>query len=103
MTVPNNLLMYDDVRQPLERALEEPIGLRIELPSRGLAVSFRQRAYKYRKALQRISMQSLAEDDPNYGFTPFDALAITIESNFVIIKHRENTILKMESLTEDDL
>ena len=78
--------MYDDVRQILDAALAAGGGS-FELPSHGLAVHWRQRAYKFRK----LYAQTLAADD-SFSMSPYDKLTmpqIPDDSSTVVINVRE--------------
>ena len=85
-TVANRLGMYDDVRQILDAALTSGGGS-FELPSHGLAVHWRQRAYKFRK----LYATTLASDD-SFSMSPYDRLTlpqIPDDSATVVINVRE--------------
>jgi hypothetical protein len=85
-TIANRLGMYDDVRQILDAALQSGGGM-FELPSHGLAVHWRQRAYKFRK----LYAQTLASDD-SFSMSPYDRLTlpqIADDSCTVVINVRE--------------
>ena len=85
-TVANRLGMYADVRQILDAALASGGGS-FELPSHGLAVHWRQRAYKFRK----LYAQTLASDD-SFSMSPYDKLTlpqIADDSSTVVINVRE--------------
>lgn len=85
-TVANRLGMYADVRQILDAALVSGGGS-FELPTHGLAVHWRQRAYKFRK----LYAQTLASDD-SFSMSPYDRLTmptISDDSSTVVINVRE--------------
>jgi hypothetical protein len=85
-TIANRLGMYDDVRQILDAALASGGG-EFVLPSHGLAVHWRQRAYKFRK----LYAQTLASDD-SFSMSPYDRLTmpqIPDDSSTVVINVRE--------------
>ena len=85
-TVANRLGMYADVRQILDAALASGGGS-FELPSHGLAVHWRQRAYKFRKLYATM----LASDD-SFSMSPYDRLTlprIDDDSCTVVINVRE--------------
>lgn len=85
-TIANRLGMYDDVRQVLDAALKSGGG-HFHLPSHGLAVHWRQRAYKFRK----LYAQTLASDD-SFSMSPYDRLTmpqIPDDSHTVVINVRE--------------
>lgn len=85
-TIANRLGMYDDVRQILDAALASGGG-EFELPNHGLAVHWRQRAYKFRK----LYAQTLAADD-SFSMSPYDKLTLPKlddDSCVVVIKVRE--------------
>lgn len=83
---PNRLGLYDDVRQILDAALASGGGS-FDLPTHGLAVHWRQRAYKFRK----LYAQTLASDD-SFSMSPYDRLTmpqIPNDSSTVVINVRE--------------
>lgn len=85
-TIANRLGMYDDVRQILDAALTSGGG-QFDLPSHGMAVHWRQRAYKFRK----LYAQTLAADD-SFSMSPYDRLTmpqIPDDSSTVVINVRE--------------
>lgn len=85
-SVANRLGMYDDVRQILDAALASGGG-KFDLPTHGLAVHWRQRAYKFRK----LYAQTLASDD-SFSMSPYDRLTlpqIPDDSSTVVINVRE--------------
>lgn len=85
-TQANRLGMYDDVRQILDAALTSGGG-QFDLPTHGLAVHWRQRAYKFRK----LYAQTLASDD-SFSMSPYDRLTmpqIPDDSATVVINIRE--------------
>jgi hypothetical protein len=91
-TVANRLGMYDDIRPILDAALSSGGG-RLELASRGMAIHWRQRAYKFRKLYAQI----LASDD-SFSMSPYDRLTMPTppdegepDDNVVIINVREAT------------
>jgi hypothetical protein len=103
MPASNDSLQFEDCRKALEAALAAPYGIKIQRTTQGQAVNFRQRCYIYRKMMKKLSMQSTSEDDPNFGFSPYDALKISYEGPFVIIKKVEFEPLKIIPLGEEDL
>ena len=85
-SIANRLGMYADVRQILDAALASGGGS-FELPTHGLAVHWRQRAYKFRK----LYAQTLASDD-SFSMSPYDRLTlpqIPDDSCIVVINVRE--------------
>lgn len=85
-TQANRLGMYDDVRQILDAALASGGG-EFVLPTHGLAVHWRQRAYKFRKLYAEI----LAADK-SLAMSPYDRLTlpqIPDDSFTVVINVRE--------------
>ena len=78
--------MYDDVRQILDAALTSGGGI-FDLPTHGLAVHWRQRAYKFRK----LFAQTMADRD-TFAMSPYDKLTlpqIDDDSSTVVINVRE--------------
>jgi hypothetical protein len=84
--VSNRLGMYDDVRQILDTALASGGGS-FDLPTHGLAVHWRQRAYKFRKLYAEI-----LASDKSLSMSPYDRLTmpqIPDDSSTVVINVRE--------------
>jgi hypothetical protein len=85
-TIANRLGMYDDVRAILDTALTSGGG-QFDLPSHGLAVHWRQRAYKFRKLYAQVMSSG---DD--FAMSPYDKLTmptIPDDSSTVVINVRE--------------
>src|SRR5882724_3895462 len=85
-TQANRLGLYDDIRQILDAALSSGGG-EFVLPTHGLAVHWRQRAYKFRK----LYATTLASDD-SFSMSPYDRLTmpqIPDDSSTVVINVRE--------------
>lgn len=83
---PNRLGLYDDIRRVLDAALSSGGGS-FELPTYGMAVHWRQRAYQFRK----LYAETLASDD-SFSMSPYDRLTmprIAEDSCTVVIKVRE--------------
>lgn len=83
---PNRLGLYDDVRQILDAAMTSGGGT-FDLPSHGMAMHWRQRAYKFRK----LYAQTLASDD-SFSMSPYDKLTMPMipdDSSTVVINIRE--------------
>ena len=82
----NRLGLYDDIRQVLDAALKLGGG-KHNCPSHGMAVHWRQRAYKFRKLYAEI----LSSGD-KFAMSPYDKLTlpqIPKDSKTVIINVRE--------------
>ena len=87
-TQANRLGMYDDIRQVLDAALQSGGG-EFQLATHGMAVHWRQRAYKFRKLYAEI----LSSGD-DFAMSPYDRLTLpklSDDSCLVIIKVREAT------------
>lgn len=83
MALSSNINAYADIAAVLEPIVIAGGQARYELKTRGMAIRWRQRAYKYRLLYQN----RLAEGNP-LGFTPrtpYDAMKLTIENNCVVI------------------
>lgn len=77
MGLSNNINAYNDVRVVLDAAVDAGGG-RVNLPSPGKAVHWRQRAYKLR---------SLLTDRD--GSTAWDEFQLTVEGASVVVRPRE--------------
>lgn len=79
MPLPNDIRLYDDIRQHLDRAISSA-GIRITCHSYGAAVNLRQRLQKLRQLEKLKSVELFLEpEDPRRATTPWDHLSMTIE------------------------
>lgn len=79
MPLPNDIRLYDDIRQHLDRAIASA-GIRITCASYGQAVNLRQRLQKLRQLEKLKSVEIFLEpDDPRRATTPWDVLSMNIK------------------------
>lgn len=76
MTLPTSINAYNDVRSILDAAVSAGGG-RYELPSEGLAIRWRQRAYKLRKLLWDEGKE-----------TQYDDFEFVLDGPIVLIKRK---------------
>ena len=101
MPLSHSPLMYDDIRQIMDRALESPLGIKVTLATTGQAVHFRQRFYKFRAIEHTAAMRHFPEDDRRYGVSSYDTLAATVVGTAVEIRRRDTIEYKIENLKEE--
>lgn len=88
MTTTLSTAIAADLRAYLDRALEAERGIRVTCDSHNLAVSLRQRLYRFRKTEQDAAKELYpAFDDPMHGRTVYDRLTITVEGDAVLIRN----------------
>lgn len=96
MPLSNSILAYEDVKGYFEKALASEKGLMLTFATKGRAVHFRQRGYKFR-SLDRIRNTELyPEGDPMYGKSPYDILKIDLVENVAYIKRYDTEDLTVE-------
>lgn len=96
MTLSSSLLMYEDVQQVMDRALEAEIGLSVQFDKVGDAVHFRQRCYKFR-ALMRKEALLLPIEDPG-RVSIYDSIVVYIRKTIVEIRKRDTVQYNIREL-----
>lgn len=89
MPLAKNLSAYEDIRRHFDRAVQSKIGIRINTPTHGAAVSMRARFYAMRKLEREASVLIYEPEDPRRGSSPYENLSIEVEDNAVLIRHTE--------------
>lgn len=96
MPLSNSIMAYEDIKAYFEKALTSEKGLMLTFNTKGMAVHFRQRGYKFR-ALDRIRNTELyPEGDTMYGKSPYDILKIDLVENIAYIKRYDVADLSIE-------
>lgn len=104
MTTSSTITAYEDMRTVSERAINSERGIRMKFPSRGAAVHFRQRLYKFRTLDREASKRVYDKGENAWGTSPYDGLFCTIsekdeEGNyFVLIQKRSAGAMEIEEL-----
>ena len=78
MPLATNLSAYEDCFDLFDRAKQSPRGIRVSVLDQGAAYQLRLRLYYSRRLLRDEARTIYAHDDPAYGISAFDALAISI-------------------------
>ena len=100
MPLSSNIATYEDCRRVMDQALEAERGIRVTLSSKGQAVHFRQRCYKFRTLDRERSHNLYPQGDPRRNTSVYDVLKIDLAENFVLIVKLENAspIMEVEEL-----
>jgi hypothetical protein len=106
MSLSNSRLSYSDCFDLLDRALDEPRGIRAEVPSMNAAVYLRMRIHHARtidRAENKVTYPD--PDHPHHGRSPYDVLVIRLEdgdpSAWVYIDKQIVEIGRIEAIPED--
>ena len=104
MTLPDNLLAYQDCTELLAQAVEDPCGVRLKVRDFDQAVNERSRIHYCRKLHRRESMSIYAEGDPMYGKSEYDVITVrikNIDGEFYLYLERNDKIRgEVEKLSE---
>lgn len=106
MTASTSLLAYQDCTEYMDRALEEPKGIRIQVKDEDAAIHLRSRMHYGRKLHRQENARVYADqrDHPMYGKSPYDALVIKIkrlsEGWYLYLERTDLATLKVESLEQ---
>ena len=82
MSTSTSILAYSDVREILDRALESPRGIEVDIPDEpgskpgGKATYFRQRAYSFRALDRKANSKIYPPDDPMHATSIYDTLVV---------------------------
>lgn len=76
MSPSSSILAYDDIREALDRALSAPNGVSVSFLSKGQAIHFQQRVYKFRLLDRKESRKLFPEGDPRHGRSVYDVITI---------------------------
>lgn len=103
MSLSNSRHSYTDCYEVLERALEDPAGIRMRIKDLASAETFRARLHYARKLKQKDTERIYEPDSPLHGITPYDALVCRIKTidgqTYIYIEHRQ-TPTEIQSLAE---
>lgn len=100
MPLSNSLASYEDIRALLDRALEAEHGIRVTHPTKGAAVHWRQRAYKFRLLDRARSKELYSVTSEAWGTSVYDGLVIDIDDNVNFVRKTDvnSLALKVEEL-----
>lgn len=108
MTLPANLDAYDREFEALERAANDPIGIRLKFTSSSRAQLFMFRIHQAR-ALERANSKKIYEkDDPRWGKSAYGSLVCrrpiqdTNGDWWVYLEHGGGDVLAIEELSGTD-
>lgn len=74
MSTSTSRLSYSDCFELMDRALEDPRGVRVKFPDEGGANYFRLRLHSARKIDRQDNCEIYPKDHPMYGQSPYDQL-----------------------------
>lgn len=105
MTAPTTRLSYGDAYDALERAKDDPKGIRVRFKDNAAAQTFRSRLHYARQVDRRDNLQICSEDEPLYGRSVYDTLVVRIKEDtegawWVYIEHATLDERTVESLSE---
>lgn len=104
MSTSNSRLTYQDCYDVLDKALDDPIGVRVKVATDGDAANFRVRLHTARRIDREENATMYGPDHPMYGKSVYDPLVIKIRPIrgqwYVYIEHRSNSIGEVEGLSE---
>jgi hypothetical protein len=105
MTLPVTRKAYEDSFDVLDKALEDPKGIRIPFDTSAEATTYRMRLNNARKVDRNHNARIYEPGDPMHGESVYDTLQFTIRigddgTHFVYIEPRSKHIAEVESLTE---
>lgn len=93
MSVPTTPRAYDDCFEVYDKALADPIGIRVKMKDFDAANHFRQRMHSARKIDRQRNAFTYEMDHPMFNASAWDCLYLTIEhdhdaGHFVYIRKR---------------
>lgn len=105
MTAPTTRLSYGDSYDALDRAKDDPKGIRIRFKDYAEASTFRSRLHYARQVDRRDNLQIYDESDPLFGRSVYDTLVVRIREDtegawWVYIEHASIEDKVVESLSE---
>lgn len=80
MSLSNSRLAYNDCFDLLDRALDDPRGIRVELADENSAVYLRMRIHHARSIDRADNEKTYEPDHPLHGRSPYDILVCRIDS-----------------------
>lgn len=105
MTAPATRLAYNDAFDAMNRALDDPTGIRIQVASKAEAYTLRSRLH-YARRVDRSDNSHLDESDELYGRSVYDPLVVRIKQDveeewWVYIERATLNHTVIESLSEN--
>ncbi|MDE2107155.1 MAG: hypothetical protein KGL39_58660, partial [Patescibacteria group bacterium] len=77
MSLPTSTLAYSQCYDVLDKALEDPLGVRMRMPSLTVALHFRMRCHQARKLDREKNADIYPDaDNPLHGRSAYDVLII---------------------------
>lgn len=103
MSLSKSRFAYTDCYEVLDRAMDDPSGIRVRIRDYDAALIFRSRLHYARKLKREDSERLYEPDDPKFGVTIYDTLVVRIKNVsdqfFIYIEHRQ-TPTDIQSLAE---
>jgi hypothetical protein len=107
MTAPTTRLSYGDAYDALDRAKDDPKGIRIRFADLAAAQTFRSRVHNARQVDRRDNSTIYDPSDPLYGRSVYDPMIVRIRQDeegfhWVYIEHTSIDKMVVENLSEAD-
>lgn len=104
MTAPTTRLSYGDAYDALDRAKDDPKGIRLRFDDWASACTFRSRLHNARSVDRRDNTTIYELGDPLYGRSAYDTLIVRIKEDtdghhWVYIEHTSIDKMIVESLS----
>lgn len=97
MTVSVSRFAYQDCYEIMDKALDDPQGLRLHTKSNDDATFIRMRMHMARKLDREHNKEIYPPEDPKYGVSPYDQLILRIR------QHAGEVWLYIERITVESL
>lgn len=81
MSVATSKLAYDDAFAAFDRALTDPLGIRIRMDTVDAATHFRMRCHQARKIDRAENSETYPKGDPLHGTSQYDRLVLRIRKD----------------------
>lgn len=79
MSISNSRQSYSDCYEVLDRALEDELGVRVQMKDRDAAIFFRMRVHQARKINRRDNVDQYEVGHPMHGASVYDKLMVRIK------------------------
>lgn len=79
-----NLQAFEDTRELLQQALENPKGIEVDCPDARSAWRLRMRLYATRRREQEANRKRYPIDHPLHGRSHFDAITVQLRGSNVV-------------------
>lgn len=104
MALSNSRLSYTDCYELMEKAINDPVGVRVKVADRSAAAYFRARIHKARTVDRSDNAKAYEPTMPLHNASVYDQLNVTMRyidgSWYVYLKSIANNALAVESLSQ---